>query len=76
MFRARVNFARSFVTAPQVWLRWADSDGINTRYKVDNGDFVAFYDLFGKDLRVVSVDQTGFVYEGAYWLAEFYNNAW
>ncbi|GIV58003.1 MAG: hypothetical protein KatS3mg042_0916 [Rhodothermaceae bacterium] len=72
-FTARVTFTESFAAIPDVWVRWAGSNGVNTRYKADNGDLVAFYDPFEKDLEVVAVDNTGFTVRGSYWYARFFD---
>jgi hypothetical protein len=72
-FTARLNFTKSFTAAPKAWLRWADSDGLDTRSKVVDGDITVSYDPFDKALTVLSVDQTGMTVKGNYWFAEFYN---
>lgn len=78
-FTARVEFPRPFEASPQVWVRWADSDGVDTRFKLADGgvspsaEYVATYDPFWKDLTVISVDRNGFVIKGRYWYVRFYD---
>ncbi len=72
-FTARVNFAQAFATTPDVWVRWAASDGIDTRFKLVDGELVATFDPFEKAISVSSTDATGFTVSGSYWYARFFN---
>lgn len=66
-FRIRLPYERTFSSAPDLWLRWGNSDGYNTsRSSLE-------FDVFSKDLTIAHVDERGFVVEGFYWDADFYS---
>lgn len=72
-FTARVEFTAPFMSPPEIWVRWAESDGIDVSVRSEqNGQIANHYDPFNKELEIVSVNETGFIVEGYYWLARFY----
>jgi hypothetical protein len=68
-FQARVPYSQTFAEAPDAWVRWGKSDGLQSSGRVDG----AYYDPLQKNLRVVDADRTGLTVEGYYWTADFYN---
>lgn len=76
----RVTFPQTFASTPDVWLRWAESDGTNTTVVnvtvVANGTHYRpgnFYNGFEKHSRILSVDGSGFTFEAYYWLVRYFN---
>ncbi len=73
-FRARIDFANTFSSPPEAWVRWGQSEGIDSQRDFDgNGDVAAYYDPLTKRLEVISVDETGIDVRGYYWNADFHN---
>lgn len=72
-FTARVEYSSTFTTPPDVWVRWAESDGVDLSYRIVGDRVRSYYDPFKKDLEVISVDETGFTVHGHYWYASFYD---
>ncbi len=73
-FTGRVNFGDiSPSSAPDVWARWAESDGTDTRIVAEDNHYESVNDFLLKSLSVTSVDASGFNVEGYYWRATFYD---
>ncbi len=70
-FTARIPYAQTFSSTPDVWIRWGESDGVVSS---STGD-VSYFDPLAKRLRVISSDRTGIKIEGYYWKADYFNSA-
>ena len=74
-FRARVPFTKTFSSPPDVWVRWSESDGYQSSLQPVDGGMAYEFDPFSQDLQVVDVDERGFVVEGRYWIASFWDRS-
>jgi len=71
-FTAKIPYKQTFTSAPDVWLRWSDSDGYKSIVLEIDGDVIAStFDQFQNGLEIVDVTARHFVVEGYYWDAEF-----
>ncbi len=75
-FTARVAFPSSISpsSAPDVFVRWAESDGTDNAWWYNSNNWYTRYDPFVKSLSITSVDTDGFNVEGYYWDASFYQS--
>jgi len=71
-FTARVEYANTFSSPPDVWVRWGQSDGIESRNGIYDGELQAYFDPLIKNIEVVSADETGFTVEAHYWDTAFH----
>jgi len=69
-FTARIPYAQTFSSTPDVWVRWGESDGVVS----SSTGGVSYYDPLAKRLRVISSDRTGLKIEGYYWQADYYTS--
>ncbi len=74
-FTARIDFPSSISpsSAPDVFVRWAESDGTDNMWWYNSNNWYTRYDPFVKSLSITSASAEGFEIEGFYWDASFYD---